>query len=860
MGKVLVIVESPAKAKTINQYLGHNYVVKSSFGHVRDLPISGSAREKHRITKATTSTGKPNSTLVKRMGIDPFYGWKAYYEIVPGKEKVVSELKKLAEKVDHIYLATDLDREGEAIAWHLRELIGGDNNRFSRVVFNEITSNAIKQAFENPVQLNMNRVNAQQTRRFMDRIVGYMVSPLLWQKIARGLSAGRVQSVAVRLIVEREREIKKFVQQEYWELHLDLETQQSMPLTMQVTHFNKKPLMLLTKKQTNTVLARLKTVSYVISTCKNKKTTRKPNAPFITATLQQAAYTRLGYSIKKTMLLAQLLYEAGYITYMRTDSPNLSEPALKMVRSYILEVFGPPYLPPEPNKYSRKKDKIIDQDAHEAIRPSDVYIIGKQLTNLEIEEDTKKLYKLIWEQFVACQMTSAQYEYTDLIATAGEFQLRTHGSMQRFDGWTKVMSASRKNIIILPEVKVGQTLTLKELRPSKHFTQPPARYSEASLVKELEKRGIGRPSTYVSILTTIQERGYVYVTNRRFYAEKIGELVTARLEENFSELMNYNFTAKMESILDKIAANQQEWKNVLDTFFENLSKQLKHAEKAPELGGMRPNKMIIINLNCTICGRSMGIRTASTGIFLGCSGYTSSLKDRCKNTINLIQYSTVSHGDSVETNARSRCNKCHSVMDSYFIDNKHKLHFCGNNPLCDGYEIEHGVFYLPNTAEKCDKCSSEMSIGRFGKYMVCTNDLCSNTSNILHHGNVSSTTKIEVPIPELLCKTSKAYFILRNGAAGVFLAANTFPKSRETRAPLVEELAMVKDRLPETFRYLADAPVHDDNGNKTIVRFNRKTKQQFICSNHNGKSTGWSALFVNGKWQVTTKASSRSEE
>ncbi|HDL7822868.1 TPA: type I DNA topoisomerase [Yersinia enterocolitica] len=871
MGKALVIVESPAKAKTINKYLGNNYVVKSSVGHIRDLPTSGSASKKSanstedkakKADKPKTKVKKDEKVaLVNRMGVDPYHGWKAQYEILPGKEKVVAELKALAENADHIYLATDLDREGEAIAWHLREVIGGDDKRFSRVVFNEITKNAIQQAFNQPGELNINRVNAQQARRFMDRVVGYMVSPLLWKKIARGLSAGRVQSVAVRLVVERERDIKAFVPEEYWELHADLLAKGEVPIQMEVTHAHNKPFKPVNREQTHAALKLLENARYKVLDREDKPTSSKPGAPFITSTLQQAASTRLSFGVKKTMMMAQRLYEAGHITYMRTDSTNLSQDALTMVRGYIGDNFGDKYLPSAPNQYSSKENS---QEAHEAIRPSDVNVLAEQLKDMEA--DAQKLYQLIWRQFVACQMTPAKYDSTTLTVQAGDFQLRAKGRTLRFDGWTKVMPALRKGDEdrTLPVIEVGSELDLQKLIPSQHFTKPPARYSEASLVKELEKRGIGRPSTYASIISTIQDRGYVRVENRRFYAEKMGEIVTDRLEENFRELMNYDFTARMESGLDQVANDQAEWKAVLDGFFAEFSEQLEKAEKDPEEGGMRPNQMVMTSIDCPTCGRQMGIRTASTGVFLGCSGYALPPKERCKTTINLVpeaEILNILEGDDAETNAlraKRRCQKCGTAMDSYLIDNQRKLHVCGNNPTCDGYEIEEGEFRIKGyegPIVECEKCGSEMHLkmGRFGKYMGCTNDECKNTRKILRSGEVAPPKEDPVPLPELPCEKSDAYFVLRDGAAGVFLAANTFPKSRETRAPLVEELVRFKDRLPEKLRYLADAPVTDNEGNKTLVRFSRKTKQQYVSSEKEGKATGWSAFYIDGKWVEAKK-------
>ncbi|MGP1924575.1 MAG: type I DNA topoisomerase [Arsenophonus sp. NEOnobi-MAG3] len=861
MGKALVIVESPAKAKTINKYLGNNYVVKSSVGHIRDLTKSGSSRsQKNTNTANKVKKVKKNEyeALVNRMGVDPYHGWEANYQILPGKEKLVAELRSLASDAEHIYLATDLDREGEAIAWHLREVIGGDNQRFSRVVFNEITKNAIKQAFNNPGELNIDRVNAQQARRFLDRVVGYMVSPLLWKKIARGLSAGRVQSVAVRLIVEREREIKAFVPQEYWQLHTDLLTVDTALIQMEVTHEKSNLFKPVTKAQINAAVTLLKNAHYQVSDREDRPTISKPSAPFITSTLQQVASTRLGFSVKKTMMLAQRLYEAGYITYMRTDSTSLSEDALSMARNYIDHKFGKKYLPKQPNIYTNQKSS---QEAHEAIRPSNIDI-GVDVLK-KIEADAKKLYQLIWNQFVACQMTPTEFDSMTLTVKAGDFELKAKRHILRFDGWAKVIPTLRRGDEdkTLPMVKVGSQLELNKLSSSQHFTKPPARFSEASLVRELEKRSIGRPSTYPVIISTIQDRGYVKIENRRFYAEKIGEIVTDRLDENFSELMDYDFTARMEDQLDLIAENRINWKSILDEFFAAFTEQLQSANKAPEEGGMRHNPMVLTSIECPDCHRKMGIRTASTGVFLGCSGYTLPAKKCCKKTINLIPENELSNilvgkEEDVETHAlraRRRCHKCSTAMDSYIINNKYKLYVCGNNPVCNGYEVEEGEFRIKGydrLVVECDKCSSEMhlKIGRFGKYMGCKNEGCKNTRKILKSGEVSPPKEDPIPLPELICEKSNAYFVLRDGAAGIFLAANSFPKSRETRAPLIEELMRFKNRLPPKFSYLTLAPSVDPNGNKTIVRFSRKTKQQYVSSEKNGKPTSWNAFYIDGKW------------
>jgi DNA topoisomerase-1 len=859
MAKSLVIVESPAKAKTINKYLGNDFVVKSSVGHIRDLPTS-SSKEKSAASKTLSKEEKEYQALVDRMGIDPAHGWKARYEILPGKEKVVKELKALAEKADIVYLATDLDREGEAIAWHLQQIIGGEEQKFKRVVFNEITKNAIQNAFKEPGEVNVDRVNAQQARRFLDRVVGFMVSPLLWKKVARGLSAGRVQSVAVRLVVEREREIKAFVPEEYWTIAADTHTAAKQALQLDVTKQLGKAFKPVNKAQADAALALLNKASYTVQEREDKPSSSKPQAPFITSTLQQAASTRLGYGVKKTMMLAQRLYEAGHITYMRTDSTNLSADAVAACRDYITEQFGKKYLPEQPLSYGSKANA---QEAHEAIRPSDVNVLASSLADMEA--DARKLYELIWRQFVACQMPPALYDVSNIIVKAGDFELKAKGRVLRFDGWTKVQPAVKRKDEednVLPDVKPGEILSLEQLISAQHFTKPAARFSEASLVKELEKRGIGRPSTYAAIISTIQERGYVRVENKRFYAEKMGEIVTDRLVENFNDLMNYDFTANMELKLDDIANGQAQWRKELDSFYGDFYQKLKTAENDPEQGGMRVNQFVLTDIACPTCGRPMGIRTASTGVFLGCSGYNLPPKERCTTTMNLVSGDVavnVSDEDEMETEAlrqKKRCTKCGTAMDSYLIDEQRKLHVCGNNPACDGYQVEQGSFKIKGydgPLIECDKCGSDMQLksGRFGKYFGCTNSDCKNTRKLLRNGEAAPPKEDPVHLPELKCEKSDAYFVLRDGAAGLFMAASTFPKSRETRAPLVAELAKYRAQLSPKFYYLADAPVKDPDGNPAIVRWSRKTKQQYVMSEKDGKATGWSAWYENGKWVVS---------
>ncbi len=394
--------------------------------------------------------------------------------------------------------------------------------------------------------------------------------------------------------------------------------------------------------------------------------------------------------------------------------------------------------------------------------------------------------------------------------------------------------------------------------PKQHFTKPPARFSEASLVKELEKRGIGRPSTYATIISTIQDRGYVKVENRRFFAEKMGEIVSDRLVESFSDIMNFDFTASMEQTLDDVAQGKLEWKKVLDGFYAELTKQLKQAELDPEEGGMRLNEMVLAeDIKCPTCGRPMGIRTGTTGVFLGCSGYALPPKERCKTTMNLTPgEEAVSDNEDAETDAlraKHRCGKCGTAMDSYLIDEGRKLHVCGNNPTCDGYEIEAGQFKIKGYEGpiiECDKCGNDMELknGRFGKYFGCTNTECKNTRKLLKSGEAAPPKEDPIFLPDLKCTKSDAHFVLRDGAAGIFLAASTFPKSRETRAPLVEELVRYREQLWPKYQFLADAPVTDDDGNKAAVKFSRKTKEQYVATEVDGKATGWTSKFIGGKW------------
>lgn len=868
MARSLVIVESPAKARTINRYLGNDYIVKSSVGHIRDLPVGGKGSDPKARAREAAKTRKlapekreayrrkrARQQLIRRMGVNPDTNWEAAYEILPGKEKIVEELVKLAKNADAIYLATDLDREGEAIAWHLREAIGGDANRYRRVVFNEITRKAIQEAFEAPTDLDMNQVNAQQTRRFLDRVVGFELSPLLWAKVARGLSAGRVQSVAVRLVVEREREIRGFIPEEYWECFADLQRQGGDPsVRFQVAKDGGENYRPDNETDASRALERLKQRSFSVKSREDRPTRTKPNAPYITSTLQQGASTRLGFGVKKTMTLAQRLYEAGYITYMRTDSTNLGAEALASCRTHIKDKFGNDYLPRKANTYASKK---AAQEAHEAIRPSNVGTLAEFLTG--VDDDAVRLYDLIWRQFVACQMTNAQYLSTTIVVEAGEFELKIRGRILKFDGYTKVLApASRKDDDTpLPDLQVGESLELKSAEGIQHFTKPPPRFGEASLVRELEKRGIGRPSTYAAIISTIQDRGYVTLTNRRFHAEKIGELVTDRLVEQFENLLDYGFTAQLERELDQIAEGEADWRGVLDKFYGDFSSKLKKAQS--EKGGMRGNLPTDTDIICGKCDRHMQIRTGSTGVFLGCSGYALAPKERCTNTLNLIageEAVDVEHddeGESKRLRTMHKCPQCGTPMSSYLIDESRKLHICGNNPDCKGFEVELGSFRIKGydgPLLECDKCGAQMQLksGRFGKYFGCTSEDCKNTRKLLRNGEAAPPKADPVPMPELQCQKVDDYYLLRDGASGIFLAASQFPKNRETRAPKVMELIPHANELDPKFKYLLTAPDKDPAGLPAIIRYSRKTKEQYVQSEIDGKASGWRAYYVDGRW------------
>jgi len=586
LSKGLVIVESPAKAKTIQKYLGKGFTVEASLGHVKDLPKS-------------------------ILGVDVNNDFETDYIVIPGKEKVLGKLKKLALSAETIYLAPDPDREGEAIAAHLAEELGDgakgkkkkkkdeDGDRIRRVTFNEITQRAVREAFEHPRDIDRNLVDAQQARRVLDRLVGYQVSPLLWDKVRRGLSAGRVQTVALRLIVEREREIKAFEKKEYWTIDAHLAGPKPPAFDARFLGKGEEKIEVPNAEEAEKLRAALETADWVVRSVDRKERRRNAAPPFTTSKLQQDSSRKLRFSVKRTMMIAQRLYEGvelgeeglvGLITYMRTDSTRVSNDAIGEVREYIAKEYGAPYLPEQPNAYKEKKEA---QAAHEAIRPTSAMRHPDQIKQY-LKEDEFKVYKLIWQRFVASQITPAVFDQTtvDIDAKSGAdiFWFRVTGSVQKFDGFLKVYEESKEGKDEeeeelkhkLPALEAGQKLTLRELKPEQHFTEPPPRYNEASLVKELEERGIGRPSTYSAILSTIQERQYVQKLGGKFVPTEIGLVVTDLLVENFRDIFDFQYTARLEEELDEIEEGKEKWTDTLAEFYKRFAKDLKYAEKHME--------------------------------------------------------------------------------------------------------------------------------------------------------------------------------------------------------------------------------------------------------------------------------------
>ena len=875
MSKTLVIVESPAKAKTISKYLGPDYIVKSSVGHIRDLPKGKSKKPAQRNTipkdlpddeKIRLKKINERKRLVRRMGIDPDNGWAANYEIIPEKEKVIKELKTAAKSVESIFLATDLDREGEAIAWHLQEVLGADKFNYSRVRFNQITKDAILESFEDPKEIDTNLVEAQQARRFLDRVVGFELSPLLWAKIARNLSAGRVQSVALRLLVEREHSIQKFKPDEFWEISFNAQNNKNHGIAFNLNRKKSDPL--LQAEESKKIEELIRSSDLLISEVTQKPVKVKPKPPFITSTLQQAASTKLGFNVKRTMRTAQKLYENGLITYMRTDAPALSPESIADARMYIETNLGDKYLTNAPRIYSSSENA---QEAHEAIRPTNASTKSEGLISSSDEE--KRLYELIWQQFIGSQLPDAEYLATNAKIQLDEYFFSATGREVVFDGFTRIVKSKSddQDSSILPPLAVNQNLSLKDLENKQKYTKPPARFSEAALVKELERKGIGRPSTYANIISTIQDRGYVEIQNRRFFVKKIGMIVTDRLVNSFDDIMDYSFTANFEDELDRIANGELNWKEVLDSYYSAFQDDLLSA--MDEENGMVPNLPTMTNINCPDCKKNkLTIRNASNGVFLGCAGYSLPADEQCKKTLNLISGDeAVSVDDQEEAEhlvTKRRCPKCDTSMDNYLLDENHKLHVCSNNPDCDGFEVEEGTFKIKGydgPTLSCHKCGSEMQLktGRFGKYFGCMNDNCGATRALQRNGEPKPIV-MEPISTEIPCIKFEDTYLLRDSMKGLFFAASKYPKNRETRAPSVEEFNQVvtEETLLDACKYLEDqakhthlldAPKKDIDGNPYIIRYNKAEDTHYLASEKEGKKTGNTASHNGDKWVEVTK-------
>ena len=872
MSKSLVIVESPAKAKTISKYLGPEYIVQSSVGHIRDLPKKGTGITKRSSIpknispeeKARLKAVNDRNRLIRRMGIDPDNGWKAEWQIIPEKEKVLKSLKKAAKNVDNIYLATDLDREGEAIAWHLKEALGSDKYNYARVRFNQITKDAILESFSDPKEIDLNLVKAYRARRFLDKVIGFELSPLLWKKIARGLSAGRVQSVALRLLDEKERSIQEFIPEEFWEIYFYGSTDKNE--TIKFNLLTKKNDPLLNQNEVEEIKRQIESTELVINEIVKKPVKIKPKAPFITSTLQQSASTRLGFNVKRTMRVAQKLYEGGLITYMRTDAPSLSKESINEARNFVNDNLGENYLTNSPRIYSGSENA---QEAHEAIRPTNSFLTPKDVMNLSEEES--RLYSLIWERFIASQLPDAEYLSTSAKVYVGEKIFVAKGRELVFDGFTRVLKTSSKEEDILPSLQEGQLISMDRVELEQKFTKPPARYSEAALVRELEKKGIGRPSTYANIISTIQDRGYVQIENKRFFVKKIGHIVAERLIESFHDIMDYDFTANLENSLDEVANGEADWRNVLDNFYKSFQNDLISA--SDEDSGMRPGNIPTTTDIVCVCGKTnMVIRNSSNGVFLGCSGYQNEGNDKCKETLNLISGDeAVSVDDSEEAEnllIKKRCPKCDTSMDNYLIDEFRKLHVCGKNPDCNGYLVEDGKFKIKGydgPTLECHKCGSEMQLktGRFGKYFGCLNDNCGATRALQRNGEPKPITMEPIEMPDLKCIKCEDHYLLRDSMKGLFLAASQYPKNRETRAPKVSEINKLHNEIVEACRflpnkekhmYLLEAPENDVDGNPYIIRYNRTDDVHYLASEKDGKKTKWTATYSDGEWIQNLKS------
>ncbi len=690
MAKKLVVVESPAKAKTIKKYLGRGYTVEASMGHIRDLPKS-------------------------QLGVNVEDNFEPKYITIRGKGELLAKLRKAAKTSDKVYLATDPDREGEAISWHLSHLLGIKENEPCRIEFNEITKDAVKNAIKNPRPINQNLVDAQQARRILDRLVGYKISPLLWRKVRKGLSAGRVQSVASKIICEREREIEAFKPEEYWNLKgIFISSKNKQSFEAQLHSKGKKKIDLKSKQEVDQVLAAIKGEDYTVTKVQKGSRKRSAPPPFTTSTMQQEASRKLGFTTKKTMMLAQQLYEGvdvkgegsvGLITYMRTDSTRVSDQALAEVRTIIQEKFGKDYVPSKANIFRSKKGS---QDAHEAIRPTSVRYSPKDLQS-SLKRDQLRLYTLIYNRFMASQMKPALYETLTVNISAGEYIFRASGSRKVFPGYTALYmegndEGKEEKDIMLPDLEEGEKLELKEYKSEQKFTQPPARYTEASLVRALEDMGIGRPSTYAPTISTIISRGYVVRDARILYPTDLGFIVNDLMDKYFPKIMEYKFTAAMEEKLDKIEEGEVNWRDLLNEFYPSFADYLSHAEQDIGKIEIKDEESDVV---CEKCGANMVIKTGRYGKFLACPNFP-----KCRNTKPIVEEINIP------------CPKCSAQIGVRKSKRGRKFYGCSNYPECDFVSWDMPI---KDPCPKCGALMTEKSSRANGKTVQCTNKECGYT-------------------------------------------------------------------------------------------------------------------------------------
>jgi DNA topoisomerase-1 len=684
--KNLVIVESPAKAKTLKKFLGSNYKIEASVGHVRDLPKS-------------------------ELGIDIDNDFEPKYITIRGKGELLAKLRKEVKTADKVYLATDPDREGEAISWHLMYALKLDEKKASRITFNEITKNAVKKSIKEARSIDMGLVDAQQTRRAVDRIVGYKISPLLWKKVKKGLSAGRVQSVALSLICDREEEIENFIPTEYWTIDAVLKNAKGKPIKVKLHSKGKNKVELSSEEDVKAVLDGIEGKDFTVSSVKKGSRAKNPVPPFTTSTMQQEASKLLGYGSQKTMRIAQQLYEGvdikgegtvGLVSYIRTDSVRIADEAYEEVKDLIVNNFGDEYIR-ERKQYATDKRA---QDAHEAIRPTSAKRLPDAIKD-SLTREQYKLYKLIWERFVASQMPAAKYTTVSANIEAGEYTFRAAGSVLAFDGYLAVYKKNedKEEEYSMPEVSEGEVLTRDSVTPAQHFTQPPARYTESMLIKTLEEIGVGRPSTYAPTITVIQARNYVTKEDKMFYTTELGEVVNSIITKNFGEIINTEFTADMESALDRVESGEVEWKQVLRDFYPLLKTLLERAENNVENVKIEDEVTDVI---CEECGRNMVIKYGRFGKFLACPGFP-----ECRNTKPLFE------------DAGVKCPKCGGKVYIKKTKKGRKYYGCENNPECDL------MLWNKPTGELCPECGSILvEKGTKTKHVACTNSECGYTSAI----------------------------------------------------------------------------------------------------------------------------------